>query len=696
MRLHNQLFITFSLLFLTIPSFANTIDSLLLVLRQASQPAQKIHLLLQLADKSFYDAPQKQLNYTTQAFEHFQQAKLNNDSLLAEVIFAMGSAYEVNNRKKEAIGLYNQADSIANLLSIPWLNYAISNSKGMVYSDLGEFDTAIENYQEALNIAEKDNDRDGISAACNNIAILYTELKVYDKAQELLEKSYLLSQQTGDEHGRAIALSNMADIQIEKENWDKAIEYFHRSLAIVDSLNLQFGILHTNLKLGMVYQQKEMLEISEQYCQKAYKMAKELGFKSKIGMSALGLAEIKLAEGDHLNSISKAKEALEFVHQFNSKKQVADVFKCLSKNYEAIGDFKMALQYQKAHEIQQDSFFDEEKIAKFSALEYQFSTKKKEAENTLLKAQMLKKEATIEQRTMMVWVIGLVLLMFGLAIWFLYYQNKQRHRYNQQLEQQVAERTQHLELSNKKLSTANQELEQFAYITSHDLKEPLRNISGFSSLIRRNIQQSKYENIVEYLEFISQNTRQMHALIEDILSFSKVSKTTKVTKTISLALILEKVKNDLQLLISEKKGQIVYEDPKLQNHAAKILLPFQISMVFKNLIENGLKYNKHGSPKVTIGYMQKTDCHLFTVQDNGIGIDANYHQKVFEMFKRLHHRGEYSGSGVGLAICKKVVQNLNGEIKIRESAEVGTVFELEIPVSEKMVEVEEGEMVGVG
>lgn len=664
-------------------SIANPIDSLEQVLSTTTDTKETIEILLNLSSATNYDNYDKHFNYANQAYKLYHQNNLKNDTLLAEVLYYLGSGNEAMNQNETALQLLNQSIEIAQDLNLHDLTFAILNLKGMLYDKIGHFDLSIENYQKALNSAEKYDNRENIARAANNIGIIYSTLKAYDKAEELLQKSYNACIEIKNEQGRAISLANIGDIHLEQENWDKAISFFEQSLIIMDSLKANYGIAHLNLNLGLALKKKGQLELAKQHCNKAYKIALAHNLTSTLSLSSLGLAEIKIAEGDYLNSVAKAKEALDILQKLNDKNGLSKVYKCLSENYEAIGDFEKSLNYRKQYEIEQDSFFDEERIANFAALSFQFESQKKDAENALLKAEQLKNEATIEQRTLIACAIGGFLILFGLSTWILFFQNRQKKKYNKMLKKEVAERTKHLQTSNEKLSIANQELEQFAYITSHDLKEPLRNISSFSSLIERRIRQEKYENLGEYLGFISQNTRQMHALIEDILAFSKIEDVEDQNKTTSLTMIIENAKSDLHLLIQEKQGQIVYEDPNLSDESANILLPFQVSMIFKNLIENGLKYNQNSTPIIKIAHRITDNCQIFTFCDNGIGIDKEYHEKVFEMFKRLHHRGEYNGSGVGLAICKKVAQNLKGQLEIVKSCGAGTTFELKIPIKRK-------------
>ncbi len=231
-----------------------------------------------------------------------------------------------------------------------------------------------------------------------------------------------------------------------------------------------------------------------------------------------------------------------------------------------------------------------------------------------------------------------------------------------------------LKASNRKLKASNQELERFAYIASHDLKSPLRNINNFIHLLNRKYTDVLDETGKEYLQIIGTNAKQMHHLIEDILEYSKND-----TQTVSKEKVdLNKVLNQLAVQIS---GEEKYQNYQIDFSPLPILNSdfTRIKQIFQNLIENGLKYNDSDFKKVTIEFLaQKNTIHLL-IKDNGIGMKPEYYERIFEIFQRLHNTGTYEGTGIGLAICKKAVLQLGGQITVTSAVGVGSIFELTFP-----------------
>ena len=228
-----------------------------------------------------------------------------------------------------------------------------------------------------------------------------------------------------------------------------------------------------------------------------------------------------------------------------------------------------------------------------------------------------------------------------------------------------------LKLSNQKLTESNEELERFAFIASHDLKTPLRNISGFLSLIKRRIKDQDDSKLDEYIQIAINSSNQMYHLIQDVLEYSKVSKddTQINSELVNLNDIIGNIKQSLSPML-EKKKAVIYSD-KLPSIKGDKIRFFQL---FLNMIENGLKYNNSIRPTVYVGYRKINHGHQFQIKDNGIGIEKEYFDKVFEMFKRLHTSNQYEGSGIGLAICKKIVSQYSGSIQLTSSKDQGSCF----------------------
>lgn len=247
---------------------------------------------------------------------------------------------------------------------------------------------------------------------------------------------------------------------------------------------------------------------------------------------------------------------------------------------------------------------------------------------------------------------------------------------NKEFEIQTSELLKTLKTKNKHLETANNELEKFAYVASHDLKTPLRNIHSFLTLIQRRVNQGKTSEIGEYLQFASTNAHRMHELIQDILAFSQFNSKKISFENEDLNQIMGDALDNLQELIKEKGAVITKANlPTLYCNDSQML------SLFQNLIENGIKYNNSTIPKIDIKCSESTTAYEICIEDNGIGIEEEYQEKIFEMFYRLHNQGEYTGTGIGLATCRKIVAHHNGKLTLRSVQNKGTVFCISLPKS---------------
>lgn len=238
----------------------------------------------------------------------------------------------------------------------------------------------------------------------------------------------------------------------------------------------------------------------------------------------------------------------------------------------------------------------------------------------------------------------------------------------------LREEQEKVELQNKELARANEDLDKFASMASHDLKSPLRNISSFIQLINRKIKKYDDPDLQEYLGFVRTSANQMSQLIEDVLQYSKVDSYLKDTEPVALEDIILKAKNNLRSSIASKNASVEHDKlPIIRGYSSQLVLLFQ------NLIENGLKYNTSDIPSVKISYKETPETHEIAFKDNGIGISDEYFNHIFEMFKRLHSSSQYEGSGVGLAICKKIIDTHQGTIRIESELEKGTTFHISLP-----------------
>lgn len=226
-----------------------------------------------------------------------------------------------------------------------------------------------------------------------------------------------------------------------------------------------------------------------------------------------------------------------------------------------------------------------------------------------------------------------------------------------------------LENSNKLLGQSNVDLENYTYVVSHDLKAPLRAIRSFSAFILEDYKEKLDDTGKDYFQRIIDASTRMDALIENLLLLSRVGRKFMEVEAVDLNQLLEEIVSDLEPTLKKNNGTIVFHD------LPKVTIPRTwMKQLFMNLIDNGLKFNKSKMPKVEVTCEERDTEFLFKVSDNGIGIEEKYFDRLFTLFERLHTQEEYPGTGAGLAICKKIVQQFGGRIWVESQVGKGTTF----------------------
>lgn len=230
-----------------------------------------------------------------------------------------------------------------------------------------------------------------------------------------------------------------------------------------------------------------------------------------------------------------------------------------------------------------------------------------------------------------------------------------------------------LEHTNKELKRSNDELQQFAYIASHDLRSPLRSISGYMEILNRRYKDSLDETANEFISSAISGAKKMQNLIDDLLDYSKVSAFDLYMTDIDCNEVMEQTLLNLKSEIEEKNAVIKYEHLPVVKGKNTLLI-----RLFQNLISNSIKFNKK-SPLIDVAVKKVDNEWIFSITDNGIGISDEHKTKIFQIFQRLHTDSEYLGTGIGLSVCKKIVEKHNGRIWLESEKDKGTVFFFTLP-----------------
>ncbi|CAH9063563.1 Adaptive-response sensory-kinase SasA [Pseudoalteromonas holothuriae] len=317
-------------------------------------------------------------------------------------------------------------------------------------------------------------------------------------------------------------------------------------------------------------------------------------------------------------------------------------------------------------------------------------------EETLIRLDLLKRLdiARANSKRNVVWFTALSILLCGAILLLLIKHLKSTkaaklnlEQYNATLEQKVQARTHALEVYAEELNRSNRELEDFAFVASHDLQEPLRKIRAFGDRLTTTYGEQLGDKGQDYLARMNSAAMRMSTLITDLLELSRVTTRGKPFIEVDLNLLLSKVIEDLEVAIEDSHSKVtVHPLPQITADAS------QLTQLFSNLISNAIKFRRANEPPVIDIKCEVTTApeHLtnqgdeswikITVTDNGIGFDSEYQEKIFTPFQRLHSRKDYAGTGIGLAVCRRIIERHGGEISASSPAQTGAVFTMLLPI----------------
>jgi signal transduction histidine kinase len=249
-----------------------------------------------------------------------------------------------------------------------------------------------------------------------------------------------------------------------------------------------------------------------------------------------------------------------------------------------------------------------------------------------------------------------------------------RDELSREVEERVrAERT--LEKTMTDLKQSNKDLQQFAYVASHDLQEPLRMVASYTQLLSERYKDRLDEKANKYIFYAVDGASRMQRLIQDLLTYSRVNTHGSAFEPVDLNAVLSVVLKQLEIQITETKARIHVNDMPIVRADAS-----QLNQLFLNLISNAVKFCKDKTPEILVSSKREENRWCLSVSDNGIGIEQKYRDKIFIIFQRLHSRNEYPGTGIGLAICKRIVQRHGGDIWFESEPGKGSVFNLTLPI----------------
>ncbi len=671
------------------------------------------------------------------SLENVLNSKINGDDTKeqVQVYLKLGEANLLDKRTDKALEYFLAAESMVKKLDEPELKSKIQYKLGLCYSASHKYDEAIAVLTKLIKNISGDGGKP-LGDACYRLAIIYQSIGNNELAFEYHFKALQIREELEDRKAIAFSLYQIGGIHFYQLNYHKAIEYYEKCLEVAIELDHKVLKLTSFGAIGGAYSRMNQRELSLEYNLRAYNLSMALDNQPQLSYITFNLGdnyqtlgeydkaleyfiqsyerniknkdqwgqisstkkigEIYIALGDSNKGLEYLRESLVLAQKLGARPIMLDVYKSLATNLDNLGEYKEANKYYRNFSALKDSLRNEATLQKMSDTKMQYEITKKEKD-------ILKRDAELQNTYRNFLIVGLLALM--VILWQVHSKYKSQTEHNkiqteknyQIQEQNVELEKAHLKqietnqllkeqneqslIQNKKLERKNDELQRFAYIASHDLKEPLRNIGSFATLLKRRFKGQLGDDADEYINFITTNVSRMYDLLHEVLMYSKLENEEIYEELVSLNEVVDTVIGTLRGKIMEHNVDLTVGDlPNVKGHRS------HLNQLFQNLISNSIKYTDETNPKVEIGIKEDFQGNdlVYFVKDNGIGIDMEFKERVFEIFKRLHGKDEYEGTGVGLAICKKIVNQNHGEIWVESEVGKGATFYFTLNIETEM------------
>lgn len=549
----------------------------------------------------------------------------DNDLIVKAKIELATAHFAIKSDYRTALKILEEALAFTDEKNNPLQKVVVLKLMGVNYYFLTEVSKSQEQYHHAVAIIEavpnpgseviKEN-----AELYHNLSVLHRSSDFEDVVNDLATRAYNLYASIEDKQGMAKTYITRGNQKMYQDKFADALPFYLKAVELYEQAGNIKDITVAYNNIATCYFNLNGHDKSIEYLEKSLAIREKYGNPNEQAVTIMLLGEAYFKT----NNTQKAKhylhKALEIFEKLNNRFDLTYAYFDLSDVYFKDGDFENAYKYLKLHRDLQEELYKTEKVRIISEAQSKFELNQKEKEAELLR----KKNAEIEEYS-------------------------------------------------HKLEISNSELRQFTYVASHDLKEPLRMIGSYVGLLQKRLKDKLGEEEEQFMHYVIDGTKRMDSLIRDLLEFSKIN-TTLEPEAVDLNEIITEVKHNLQETIKEKHAEVHAEElPTITADRTHML------QLFQNLAGNGIKYNTSHKPVVKISYRTNGYELIFAVEDNGIGVASEYRDQIFDIFKRLHTKDEFSGSGIGLSICKKIVEQMKGRIWVEGNNAGGATFKFSIP-----------------
>ena len=554
--------------------------------------------------------------------------KRNNDkNNLSKAFGNLGIFYQAIDEHEKAIKYLLQALVIRDTLFEPKSQANTLNNLGKLFYLLKNHDKAFNYYPRAMKIYGSINNKEGLSTVYNNLGIIHANRKEFDTAFEYYKRSLYQNKEDNDLLGMSYNLNNIGVIWYKLGNYGKALRYFQQTLPLRETIQNPKAIAMAHFNIGDAYYLYGNTEKAIEHLDKSVENSKGLGMITILKLAYEMLSQIHENEGHKI---------------------------------EALNNFKLYKEVE-------DSIERKNNRAKIVELEAIYEIDKRERTIAIHQSEIVLQKVLVQQKETQrnaVLIGSFLLLCIIILLWIRY---KEKTALNKLLTEQQAE----IETVNVELSRANLELKDFAQIVSHDLKAPLRGISGLVKTLKTEQADKMGQEGIALMDVMTQRANKMQELIMGVLNYSMHGDQNNTVEEVDLnALnqeIIELIDPPTNMEISISKLPSITGDRSRYRH------------IFQNLLTNAVKYMDKDKGVITISSQDVGRFYEFTIADNGPGIELQYHDKIFKIFQTLNDNDNDSSTGIGLALVKRIVTAYGGSIWLKSTPGTGTTFHFTLP-----------------
>lgn len=612
----------------------------------------------------------------------------NDSSGIADVYNNMGLSYHSEGRYGKARNYYqqallirlNQKDSVGMV--------AAYNNLGVIYHETGNHREALFNHTRAIQIMHTIDATANLADAYINIGNIYMSISDYRAAMKSYADALRYFERNDNPRGLADAHHNLGNALTELHKHDEARENYDTGLALYDSLGNISGQAATHRSLGKLFEHQKLYDKALSHYELSLAMSTQI--VDQAGMIAcyshIGNVNLLLKRADI--AISWLKRAASLAEKEKSNPLMKNVYDRLAQAYATVGNFEEAFSYQERFLSVIDTIYSQENAKAISQLRSLYELEQQEKAIELLKKEKELNQAEINvQRIRFAGLLTatLLLLFILIILYFVLQQKRQSHHLLQKQKEQIEDQNLTLAHTNDRLTTLNEEKNHLMGVVAHDLKNPLSQIKGLTSIIMQDSDQLSITQ-KKFLSMIEGSADRLTAMIHRILDVKAIESATLNLRMerVSLASLVEEVVSEYELRAKKKNIELLYEAP---NHSTEVKVDKEYTrQVFDNLISNALKFSPHDK-QISIQWCNGPKALKVCVKDQGPGIAKEDMSKLFGKYQKLAARptaGE-SSSGLGLSIVKKYVEAMGGNVWCESKLGKGAEFWVGLPRTNQIV-----------